>query len=62
MAKIDEPVGAQEEVAQTEQAARQAELAVPAEIAADSVGDYFRSSIAQDQGRREPGSCPSSRG
>ena len=47
MAKIDENVGAQEEVALTEQAARQAELGVPAEIAADSVGDYFRSSIAR---------------
>ena len=47
MAKIDETVGGQEEVAQTEQAARQAELAVPAEIAADSVGDYFRSAFAR---------------
>ena len=47
MAKVDETVGGHEEDAQTEHAARQAELAVPAEIAADSVGDYFRSSIAR---------------
>src|SRR4029079_19068631 len=30
-----------------EEAARQAELALPAELAADSVGDYFRSAFAR---------------
>jgi D-xylose transport system permease protein len=47
MAKIDEPVAPEEEVAQTEIAARQAELAVPAELTAGSVGEYFRSGIAR---------------
>ncbi len=48
MAKVDEPVTpAEEEVAQTEIAARQAELAVPAELTAGSVGEYFRSGIAR---------------
>jgi D-xylose transport system permease protein len=46
MAKVDETVGAEPDE-QTEQAARQAELAVPAEITADSVGDYFKASIAR---------------
>ena len=48
MAKVDEPVAPPEpEVDQTEAAARQAELAVPAELMADSVGDYFRGAIAR---------------
>jgi D-xylose transport system permease protein len=47
MAKVDETVGAPELDEQTEQAARKAELAVPAEITAESVGDYFRSSFAR---------------
>jgi D-xylose transport system permease protein len=50
MAQLDEPA-AQDEVdeaeAQTETAARKAELAVPAELAADSVGEYFRASLAR---------------
>src|SRR4029453_5774905 len=46
MAKVDETVPPESDV-QTEQAARQAELAVPAEIAADSVGEYFRTSLAR---------------
>ena|SRR5436190_18347952 len=46
MAKIDE-TETQEAVPQTETAARQAELAVPAELVADSVGDYLRSSLAR---------------
>ncbi len=47
MAKIDETVEPPEADVQTEQAARQAELAVPAEITADSVGEYFRASLAR---------------
>ena len=48
MAKIDETVDQPEtDVAQTEEAARQAELALPAELAAESVGDYLRSSLAR---------------
>ena len=47
MAKVDETAGPPESDVQTEQAARQAELAVPAEIAADSVGEYFRTSLAR---------------
>ena len=47
MAKVDETAGSSESDVQTENAARQAELAVPAEVAADSVGDYFRASLAR---------------
>jgi len=47
MAKVDETVPPSESEVQTEHAARQAELAVPAEIAADSVGEYFRTSLAR---------------
>ena len=47
MAKVDEPLPPPESDVQTEQAARQAELAVPAEIAADSVGEYFRTALAR---------------
>ena len=47
MAKVDETVGRPSRTLQTEQAARQAELAVPAEIVADSVGDYFSTSLAR---------------
>ena len=47
MAQLDEPTTQEETEAQTEAAARQAELAVPAELAADSVGEYFRASIAR---------------
>ena len=47
MAKVDETLPPPESDVQTEQAARQAELAVPAEIAADSVGEYFRTSLAR---------------
>ena len=47
MAKVDETAGPPESDVQTEQAARQAELAVPAEIAAGSVGEYFRTSLAR---------------
>jgi D-xylose transport system permease protein len=46
MAKVDETVEAHEEI-QEEEAARQAELALPAELAAESVGDYFRSALAR---------------
>jgi len=47
VAQLDEPTTQEETEAQTEAAARQAELAVPAELAADSVGEYFRASIAR---------------
>ena len=48
MAKVDETVDPPEsDVAQTEEAARQAELALPAELAAESAGDYLRSSLAR---------------
>ena len=47
MAQLDEPTTQQEEEAQSEAAARQAELAVPAELAAGSVGEYFRASFAR---------------
>jgi D-xylose transport system permease protein len=47
MAKIDDTVGAQDEDVQTEHAARKADLAVPAEITAESVGDYFKASFAR---------------
>jgi D-xylose transport system permease protein len=47
MAKVDETLPPPESDLQTEQAARQAELAVPAEIAADSVGEYFRTALAR---------------
>src|SRR6185503_20580357 len=47
MAKVDETAGPTESDVQTEQAARRAELAVPAEIAADSVGEYFRTALAR---------------
>jgi D-xylose transport system permease protein len=47
VAQVDEPTAQEETEAQTETAARQAELAVPAELAADSVGEYFRASIAR---------------
>ena len=47
MAKVDETVPPPEPDVQTEHAARQAELAVPAEITADSVGEYFRASLAR---------------
>jgi len=46
MARLEEPRQGEIE-AQTETAARQAELAVPAELAADSVGEYFRASLAR---------------
>src|SRR6202051_1734234 len=44
MAKIDEPVPPP---ALTEKAARQAELAVPAELVAGSVGEYLRTSLSR---------------
>jgi len=47
MAQIDEPTTQEETEAQTESAARQAELAVPAELAAGSIGEYFRASLAR---------------
>lgn len=48
MAKIDEPVRPPEpEVPQTEDASRQAELAVPAEIVAGSAGEYVRTSLVR---------------
>jgi D-xylose transport system permease protein len=48
MTKVDETLSPPEpEVDQTEAAARQAELAVPAELVASSAGEYFRSSIAR---------------
>ena len=47
MAKVDETVGGPSRTPRPSNAARQAELAVPAEITADSVGDYFRASIAR---------------
>jgi D-xylose transport system permease protein len=47
MAKVDETVAVHESEIQEEEAARQAELALPAELAAESVGDYFRSAFAR---------------
>jgi D-xylose transport system permease protein len=48
MARVDETVTRPEaDEAQTEAAAREAELAVPAELAAGSVGEYVRGSIAR---------------
>jgi D-xylose transport system permease protein len=48
MSKVDEPVTRPEaDAAQTETAAREAELAVPAELAAGSVGEYVRGSLAR---------------
>ena len=48
MAKVDETVTRPEpDEAQTETAAREAELAVPAELAAGSVGEYIRGSLAR---------------
>jgi D-xylose transport system permease protein len=47
MAKVDETAEVHEAEIQEEEAARQAELALPAELAADSVGDYLRSSLAR---------------
>jgi D-xylose transport system permease protein len=47
MANVDETVGQPDAEAQTEDAARQAELALPAEIAAGSVGEYLRTSLAK---------------
>ena len=47
MAKVDETVEAQEGEVLEEEAARQAELALPAELAAESVGDYFRSALVR---------------
>jgi D-xylose transport system permease protein len=48
MSKVDETVTRPEaDAAQTEAAAREAELAVPAELAAGTVGEYVRGSIAR---------------
>jgi D-xylose transport system permease protein len=48
MARVDETVTRPDaDEAQTEAAAREAELAVPAELAAGSVGEYVRGSIAR---------------
>src|SRR4051794_16257429 len=48
MSKVDEPVTRPEaDAAQTETAAREAELAVPAELAAGSVGEYVWGSLAR---------------
>jgi D-xylose transport system permease protein len=48
MSKVDETVTRPEaDAAQTEAAAREAELAVPAELAAGTVGEYIRGSIAR---------------
>jgi D-xylose transport system permease protein len=48
MARLDETVTPPEpEVSQTEEAARQAELAVPAELVAGSASEYIRTSLAR---------------
>ena len=47
MAKVDETVEVHDAEVQEEEAARQAELALPAELAAESVGDYFRSAFVR---------------
>jgi D-xylose transport system permease protein len=48
MARVDETVEPHEaDAAQTEEAARQAELALPAELAAGSVGEYVRTSLVR---------------
>src|SRR5690242_13670305 len=47
MSKVDEPGPDATEEQLTEAAARRSELAVPAEIAAGSVGDYVRASLTR---------------